>query len=767
MGLFQRESEKPYHVDFTASFSVPADFGLPGAILVANAHSKEVFLSEIVIHGFGDGPIFFPAHTFIQPQTLVPNKRIIFSSQEYLPSQTPGGLKDLRQEDLASLQGNGKGERKTHERIYDYDVYNDLGDPEKSEDLARPVLGGSQMPYPRRCRTGRPPMKSDPRYESSSENSTSLYVPRDEAFEDIKDKSMSASSLKSVLNNLIPVLTTVLSKSDRNFTAFSEIEDLYKDGISLNPQGDDNILWQFLGKITNIHERLKYDLPLTISRDRFSWLRDSEFARQTLAGVNPGNIERLREFPILSKLDPEEYGPPESAITREIIEGELSGMTLEKAMEEKRLFVLDYHDMLLPFIKRMNSQEGRKSYASRTVFFYNSRGVLQPVAIELSPPPTSSEPQNKKVYTRGHHATEQWIWRLAKAHVCSNDSGVHQLVSHWLKTHACMEPCIIAAHRQLSMMHPVFKLLHPHLRYTLEINALARQTLINGGGVIENGFSTGKYSMELSAAAYESLWRFDMEALPADLLRRGMAEEDPSSPHGIKLVIEDYPYAADGLLIWSAIESYATDYLSQFYPSSAAIAADVELQAWWAELRSRGHPEKAHEPWWPTLSSLADLIHIITTLIWTASGLHAAINFGQYPLGGFMPNRPAMMKKLIPEEGSQEFDKMVKHPQEAFLQSLPTMLEATRIMSVQDTLSTHSPDEEYLGTDPDSGPGLVAQALERFSKRLDEVDEVIKARNSDPKLKNRTGAGVPPYELLMRSSGPGATARGIPNSISI
>lgn len=83
-----------------------------------------------------------------------------------------------------------------------------------------------------------------------------------------------------------------------------------------------------------------------------------------------------------------------------------------------------------------------------------------------------------------------------------------------------MEPYIIAAHRQLSVMHPVFMLLHPHMRYTMEINALARQSLINGGGIIEAGFSPGKYAMEISSAAYKSFWRFDMEALPADLLRR-------------------------------------------------------------------------------------------------------------------------------------------------------------------------------------------------------------------------------------------------------
>ena len=68
-------------------------------------------------------------------------------------------------------------------------------------------------------------------------------------------------------------------------------------------------------------------------------------------------------------------------------------------------------------------------------------------------------------------------------------------------------------------MHPIYKLLHPHMRYTQEINALARQGLINGGGIIEACFSPGKYAMELSSAAYES-WQFDMEALPADLIRR-------------------------------------------------------------------------------------------------------------------------------------------------------------------------------------------------------------------------------------------------------
>jgi len=74
----------------------------------------------------------------------------------YLPSQTPSGLRKLREDELIELRGNGEGERKKSDRIYDYDVYNDLGDPEINIKLKRPVLGGTkQYPYPRRCRTGR------------------------------------------------------------------------------------------------------------------------------------------------------------------------------------------------------------------------------------------------------------------------------------------------------------------------------------------------------------------------------------------------------------------------------------------------------------------------------------------------------------------------------------------------------------------------------------------------------------------------------------
>lgn len=53
----------------------------------------------------------------------------------------------------------------------------------------------------------------------------------------------------------------------------------------------------------------------------------------------------------------------------------------------------------------------------------------------------------------------------------------------------------------------------------MEINAAARQSLITADGVIERIFTPGVYALEISAVTYKAMWRFDMEALPEDLIR--------------------------------------------------------------------------------------------------------------------------------------------------------------------------------------------------------------------------------------------------------
>jgi hypothetical protein len=101
-------------------------------------------------------------------------------------------------------------------------------------------------------------------------------------------------------------------------------------------------------------------------------------------------------------------------------------------MDKEKLFIIDHHDVYMPFLDRINAIQGRKAYATRTIFFLTQAGTLKPIAIELCLPPSQSgEPEPSKVLTPPCDATSNWIWMVGKAHVSSNDAGVHQLVNHW------------------------------------------------------------------------------------------------------------------------------------------------------------------------------------------------------------------------------------------------------------------------------------------------------------------------------------------------
>ena len=60
---------------------------------------------------------------------------------------------------------------------------------------------------------------------------------------------------------------------------------------------------------------------------------------------------------------------------------------LNQAVEAKRLFVVDYRNIYMPYVKRFNEWDDRKIYATRALFFLLRDEFLTLVAIELSLPP--------------------------------------------------------------------------------------------------------------------------------------------------------------------------------------------------------------------------------------------------------------------------------------------------------------------------------------------------------------------------------------------
>ncbi|XP_050218831.1 probable linoleate 9S-lipoxygenase 5 [Mercurialis annua] len=767
---------------FDINFEWDESMGVPGALIIRNHHHSQFFLKTVSLEDVPEhGRVHFVCNSWVYPTHYYKYDRVFFSNKSYLPWQTPEALRKYREDELINLRGNGKGKLHEWDRVYDYAYYNDLGDPDKGQDYARQVLGGSkEFPYPRRGRTGRKPTKTDPNSESRLPLlSLDIYVPRDERFGHIKFSDFLAYGLKSIAKVLVPEIKSLCDKTINEFDSFEDVLNLYEEGVQLSngTKPKNHIPWEMLKELLHIDgdRFLKFPVPDVIKEDKSAWRTDEEFGREMLAGVNPVIISRLKEFPPTSKLDPKEYGNQKSTITKELIEGNMNGLTVEQAVRNNKLFILDHHDALMPYLTRINSTT-TKTYASRTILLLQDDETLKPLAIELSLPHPQGESHGaiSKVFTPAKNGVEGSVWQLAKAYAAVNDSGYHQLISHWLNTHAVIEPFIVATNRQLSVLHPIYKLLHPHFRDTMNINAFARQILINAGGILEMTVFPAKYAMELSAVVYKN-WVFTEQALPADLLNRGVAVPDSSQRHGLRLLIEDYPYAVDGLEVWSAIQTWVEEFCALYYPTDDLVQDDCELQSWWTEIRNEGHGDKKDEPWWPKMQTRAELTQTCTIIIWIASALHAAVNFGQYPYAGYLPNRPTVSRRFMPEPGTPEYAELEKDPNLAYLKTITAQLQTLLGISLIEVLSTHSSDEVYLGqrdTPEWTSDHEALATFQRFSERLQEIESKIMDMNNNKKYKNRVGPVKVPYTLLYPGTSDiskqgGLTGRGIPNSVSV
>lgn len=71
---------------------------------------------------------------------------------------------------------------------------------------------------------------ADPQSESRS---SSVYVPRDEAFSELKQLTFSAKTLKSVLKALVPSIQTALVDTKLGFPFFTAIDSLFNEGLTL------------------------------------------------------------------------------------------------------------------------------------------------------------------------------------------------------------------------------------------------------------------------------------------------------------------------------------------------------------------------------------------------------------------------------------------------------------------------------------------------------------------------------------------------------
>ncbi|CAM9659409.1 unnamed protein product [Chrysoparadoxa australica] len=385
----------------------------------------------------------------------------------------------------------------------------------------------------------------------------------------------------------------------------------------------------------DLFTKLEQPLPLPLSA--YDWRENSDFSKQRLQGPQPNKIEKadaaaVAKFAALST-------PEYAELNAEV----------QKALAAGQLLICDYS----AFMGMKGSYEGGKEkFVTPAMALFRvtqdkawyDRMPIEPLAIQLE-----QDEQNSPypIFTPDLGNT----WEIAKAAFTAADGSYYQQVAHLGETHMVVEAFIPATHRQLAPLHPLHLLLVPHFEGTCLINFGATKSLLQPGGVTDLIVSNSNASMQ-ALMTEKILARLGRDfSHPAEVKARGM--DKANFPHR-------YMYRDCGQLHWDALHDWVRNYLQIYYGSTkeeqkSAIAADNELKDFVAELISQkgGKVGWLEKEWAGSDDQFALLVKVTTAVIYTASVMHAAVNFPQITTTCFAPAYPFSCYAPIPTDTSE------------------------------------------------------------------------------------------------------------------
>uniref|UniRef100_A0A3P9IVQ6 Lipoxygenase domain-containing protein n=2 Tax=Oryzias TaxID=8089 RepID=A0A3P9IVQ6_ORYLA len=441
-----------------------------------------------------------------------------------------------------------------------------------------------------------------------------------------------------------------------------------------------------LGDVENLHKKFRTNISEYVMQN---WKEDSFFGSQFLNGLNPMMIRRIQSLP--------EKFPVENHMV--FPDGD---DTLESEMEKGHIFLCDYS--ILDGVET-NTINGKQQYltAPLVLLHKNHKDEMMPIAIQLKQKPGEDNP----IFLP---SDSEWDWLLAKLYVRSADFNLHELNYHLLRTHLLAEVFAVALKRNLPRVHPVYKILIRHTRYTLQINVLARQSLISKNGVFTKFTASGGNGTDtilqrsLSNLTYTSL------CIPDDIKERGLED------------VKNFHYRDDGLKLWDII--FVKETLSDYYKKDSDVEDDKELQEWIQEIFEHGFLGKTGTGIPQKFKTKEELFKFVTMVMFTCSAQHAAVNSGQIDIYGWLPNGPSTMQEPPPTKKKTANEATI-------MKTLPGYYTADCILATLQLLSKQASDSIFL---PDFKreyftEKIPCENIRIFQEKLNKLSEEIQERN--------------------------------------
>lgn len=471
------------------------------------------------------------------------------------------------------------------------------------------------------------------------------------------------------------------------------------------------------------YNSLFVDIPLPKISQRFQ--EDLIFGYMRVAGPNPVMLEKVSEKAQLLQVTNETY--------QQILAKFGAGSdSLEAAMAEGRLYKADYA-MLKDMVNGTFPNNVTKYVHAPVGLFAvppvgSSSRSLIPVAIQCQQPSVANNP----VFTPLNGDN----WMVAKTIFQMADCNYHEVVSHLGRTHLFVEPFVIATKRQLPANHKLRLLLEPHFEGTILINYGAHKTLIAPGWDVDKLLASSIENDQVLAVkgAQSYLHNFNNVMFPKTLTSHGVN----SSAN-----LPDYPYRDDGLLIWNALRGWVAAYLGSYYTSDKQVAEDKALQNWAKELISEqgGRLRNFGEDASGAIKTLDYLVDAVSSVIFTGSAQHAAVNFAQGELMSYTPAFPLAVYSPAPTSLEQKGNFM------SILPSLDRSQNQIKVCHLLGSVYYTQLGQYKQGHFKDA---KVLSSLAQFQNQLKDIEGEITKKNSSRLM---------PYRFLLPSE--------IPQSINI
>ncbi|XP_026072144.1 arachidonate 12-lipoxygenase, 12S-type-like [Carassius auratus] len=428
------------------------------------------------------------------------------------------------------------------------------------------------------------------------------------------------------------------------------------------------------------------------------WKEDSFFGYQFLNGSNPRMISRCKEL------------PSNFRVTGDMVQSSLiPTTTLKEELKKGNIFLVD--QAIMDGIPANVIRDKAQHIAAPLCLLYEhpEKGLI-PIAIQLEQKPDKETP----IFLP---SDPPLAWLLAKMWVRHSEFQIFQVLSHLLRTHLVAEVFCVATLRQLPAVHPIYKLLAPHLRYTLEINCRSRSQLISSEGIFKRVVSTGGDGLLILAQRGYKVLTYRSLQPKFDFMDRGVTK------------IKDYFYRDHSMMLWDVIQNFVSGIVSLYYKSDREVEQDSEIQAWINDVAVEGFVDLPHFGLASELKTKEELITLLSMVIFTSTSQHAATNNGQFDWCAWVPNTPCTMRRPPPTDKDAVTMDMI-------MDTLPDISQSCMQMAITWLLGRAQPDAIPLGqyveqyfTEP-----AALKVIDQFRKELKELDKHIIAQNEGQEL---------------------------------